>query len=319
MRCRRKLGGASRPAEWRFLISPPVEELESLQEKVIFFITEIRLSFEESTMTDFETIQYSVEGHFLADTEQIGVITLNRPGALNAINPQMVKELNEVLDQIEKDDNIRAVIIRSASDKAFSVGADLKAAASMMQDKAKAREWVAEGQKLFRRIESFPKPIIAEINALTLGGGLEMAMACDLRIASSEAKLGNPEVQLGLIPAWGGTQRMPKIIGLGKAKELILTGRQITAQEALEIGLVNKVVPPDELHSEALFLAQQIADNAPIAVQLAKKTMNMALTVPIEEGNKAELEAIAQTFETEDLVIGITAVLQKSKPKFKGK
>ena len=270
-------------------------------------------------MTDFETIQYSVEGHFLADTEQIGVITLNRPGALNAINPRMVKELNEVLDQIEKDDNIRAVIIRSASDKAFSVGADLKAAASMMQDKAKAREWVAEGQKLFRRIESFPKPIIAEINALTLGGGLEMAMACDLRIASSEAKLGNPEVQLGLIPAWGGTQRMPKIIGLGKAKELILTGRQITAQEALEIGLVNKVVPPDELHSEALFLAQQIADNAPIAVQLAKKTMNMALTVPIEEGNKAELEAIAQTFETEDLAIGITAVLQKAKPKFKGK
>lgn len=266
-----------------------------------------------------ETITYAVEGHFLADTEQIGVITLNRPTKLNAIDPTLVKEMNEQLDLIEKDDNIRAVIIRSASEKAFSVGADLTAAAQLAQDLEKGREFLAAGQALFRRIESFPKPIIAEINALTLGGGLEMAMACDIRIASKEAKLGNPEVKLGLLPAWGGTQRMPKLVGLGKAKELILTGKDIPAEEAYQIGLVNKVVAPDELHSEALFIAQQIADNAPIAVALSKGTLNMALSVPIEKGNEAELDACIKCFQTEDIAIGISAVFSKSKAKFKGK
>lgn len=266
-----------------------------------------------------ETLAYAVEGHFLADTEQIGVITLNRAAKLNSINPKLIKEFDELLDKIEKDDNIRAVIIRSASEKAFSVGADLTAAAQLAQDLEKGREFLAAGQALFRRIESFPKPVIAEINALALGGGLEMAMACDIRIASKEAKLGNPEVKLGLLPAWGGTQRLPKIVGMGKAKELILTGKDIPADEAYEIGLVNKVTEPDELHSEALFIAQQIADNAPIAVALSKEVMNMALSVPIEKGNEAELEACIKCFGTEDIAIGISAVFSKSKPKFKGK
>jgi enoyl-CoA hydratase len=136
---------------------------------------------------------------------------------------------------------------------------------------------------------------------------------------SKEAKLGNPEVKLGLLPAWGGTQRMPKLIGLGKAKEFILTGKDISAEEAYQFGLVNKVVAPDELHSEALFIAQQIADNAPIAVALSKKTMNMALSVPIEKGNEAELDACIKCFQTEDIAIGISAVFSKSKAKFKGK
>ena len=267
-----------------------------------------------------ETLKYEVEGHFLAEEEQIGVITLNRPEVLNGINHQMLKEFNELLDKIEKDDNIRAVIIRSASEKVFSSGADLKAAATFMQKPEEGRKFMAAGQTLYRRIENFPKPIIAELNALVIGGGLEMAMACDLRVAAKDSKLWHTEVvNIGLIPGWGGTQRLPKLVGLGRAKEIILTGRQIPADEAFEIGLVNKVVPSDELHSEALFMAQQVADAAPIAVRLSKKTMNMAFDVTIEEGNKEELDALFETTSTEDFTIGVTALLQKGKPKFKGK
>ncbi|MFX1565017.1 MAG: enoyl-CoA hydratase/isomerase family protein [Promethearchaeota archaeon] len=270
-------------------------------------------------MADYETIAYTVEGHFLAESEQIGVITLNRPGKLNAIGPELIKEMNDVLDTIEKDDNVRAVIIRSASEKAFSVGADLTAAAQMAQDRPMAKKFMESGQALFRRIENFPKPIIAELHGLVLGGGLEMSMACDLRIASKEAKFGNPEVKLGLIPGWGGTQRLPRIVGIGNAKEIILTGRDVLADEALEMGLVNKVVPSDELHGEALFLAQTIADNAPIALKLAKAAMNHSFDVPVEKGNETELDGLLATFDTEDLSTGIAAVFSKSKPKFKGK
>jgi len=270
-------------------------------------------------MADYETIKYEVEGHFLAETEQIGVITLNRPGKLNAIGPELIKDMNAVLDEIEKDDNVRAVIIRSASEKAFSVGADLTAAAQMAQDREMAKKFMESGQALFRRIENFPKPIIAELHGLVLGGGLEMSAACDLRIASKEAKFGNPEVKLGLIPGWGGTQRIPRIVGMGKAKEIILTGRDVLADEALEMGLINKLVPSDELHGEALFLAQSIADNAPIALKLAKEAVNHSFDVPVEKGNETELKGLLATFDTEDLSTGIAAVFSKSKPKFKGK
>jgi enoyl-CoA hydratase len=267
----------------------------------------------------WETIAYGVEGHFLADTEQIGVITLNRPAKLNAIGPDLVREMNEAIDKIEKDSNIRAVIIRSAAEKAFSVGADLGAAAQLAQDMAKGRAFLAAGQALFRRIENSTKPFVAELNGIVYGGGLEMAMACDVRIAAKGAKLGNPEVKVGLLPAWGGTQRMPKLVGLGRAKEFMLTGKDIPAEEAAAIGLVNKVVEPSELHAEALFMAQQMADNAPIAVGMTKKTLNMAFSVPIEKGNEAELESCIKCFQTEDITIGISAVFSKSKAKFKGK
>ncbi|MHA2313997.1 MAG: enoyl-CoA hydratase/isomerase family protein [Candidatus Hermodarchaeia archaeon] len=270
-------------------------------------------------MTDYETITFAVEGHFLAEEEQIGVITLNRPGKLNAIGPELIKEMNDVLDKIEKDDNVRAVIIRSASEKAFSVGADLTVAAQMAQDKAKARKFMESGQALFRRIEAFPKPLIAEVHGLCMGGGLEMSLACDLRVASKEAKFSNPEVKLGLIPGWGGTQRLPRVVGMGRAKEIVLTGRDVLADEAFEMGLVNKVVPSDELHGEALFMAQSLADNAPIALKLAKEAMNSSFDVPVEKGNVTELDGMLATFETEDLATGIAAVFSKSKPKFKGK
>jgi enoyl-CoA hydratase len=269
---------------------------------------------------DMETLKYEVEGHFLADEESIGVITLNRPDALNGINPQMVKEFTELLDKIEKDDKVRAVIIRSASDKVFSSGADLKAAASLASDPKAGRKFLEDGQALFRRIETFPKPIVAELNALVIGGGLEMAMAADLRVAAKDAKCWVTEVvNVGLIPGWGGTQRLPRLVGMGRAKEIVLTGRQIPADEAFEIGLVNKVAPSDELHSEALFMAQQMADAAPVAVRLAKKTLNMSYDVTMEEGNKEELEALLETTQTEDFGIGVSAIFQKSKPKFKGK
>ncbi len=268
-------------------------------------------------MATYEFVKLDIEGHFLADTEMIGVITLNRAAKLNAINPQLVEELGKLLDEIEKNKDIRVLIIRSASEKAFSVGADLTAAASMMGDLDKAREWVADGQRLMRRIGDFPKPIIAELNGLVLGGGLEMAMACDLRICEKGAKMGNPEVQLGLIAGWGGTQRLAKIVGMGKAKELLLSGRQATAEEALACGLVNKVVDPDDLHSEALFMAQQIADNAPIAVRLTKKLINMSFDVTIEKGNAEELDDICATFTTKDLAAGITALFAKARAKFK--
>ena len=268
-------------------------------------------------MADYETLKFEIEGHFLADTEMIGVITLNRAAKLNAINPKLVEELGKLLDEIEKNKDIRCLIIRSASEKAFSVGADLTAAAAMMSELDKARDWVADGQRLMRRIGDFPKPIIAELNGLVLGGGLEMAMACDIRIAEKGAKMGNPEVQLGLIAGWGGTQRLAKIVGMGKAKELLLSGRQATAEEALACGLVNKVVEPDDLHAEALFMAQQIADNAPIAVRLTKKLVNMSFDVPIEKGNAEELDDICSTFTTKDLQAGITALFSKAKAKFK--
>jgi enoyl-CoA hydratase/carnithine racemase len=239
---------------------------------------------------------------------------------MNGINPKMVEEFTELLDKIEKDDKVRAVIIRSSSEKIFSSGADLKAAASLVSDIKAGKKFLEDGQALFRRIETFPKPVIAELNALVIGGGLEMAMAADLRIAAKDSKCWVTEVKrIGLIPGWGGTQRLPRLVGMGRAKEIILTGRQIPADEAYEIGLVNKVVPSDELHSEALFMAQQTAEAAPIAVRLAKKTLNMSYDVTLAEGNKEELEALLETTQTEDFGIGVSAIFSKSDPKFKGK
>ena len=266
-----------------------------------------------------ETLKYDVEGHFLAEEEQIGVITLNRPEVLNGINHQMLKEFNELLDKIEKDDNIRAVIIRSASEKVFSSGADLKAAATFMQKPEEGRKFMAAGQTLYRRIENFPKPIIAELNALVIGGGLEMAMACDLRVAAKDSKLWHTEVvNIGLIPGWGGTQRLPKLVGLGRAKEIILTGRQIPADEAFEIGLVNKVFDSIEsLHEGVNELATKLVEKAGVAIKLAKQSMNNAWHLSLPDNLAFEVNVFCQTFDTEDKVEGVAAFLEKRKAEFK--
>ena len=265
-----------------------------------------------------ETVVYEKTGSFLSTTKNVGLIKLNRLDALNAISEQLLDDLNQALDEIENDSEVRSVVITADGEKVFSVGADLKAAMSFADDVSKARALVEKGQALFRRIENFPKPVIAAINGLALGGGLELALACDIRIASENAKLGAPEVGLGLIPAWGGTQRLAKVVGIGRAKELILTGNQISAKEAADIGLINKVVPADELMSTAMYLATKISENAPIAVKFAKQAINKAFVLPIEEGNKLEADFAEKLFGTEDLTEGIMAVLEKRKPKFKG-
>ncbi len=263
-------------------------------------------------------VEYSKEGSFLSPTKNIAVITLNREAALNSINPELLDELEQALVTAEHDSEIRAVIITAKGEKVFSAGADLKSAAEFSAEPENAEAFLRRGQEVFRKIENFPKPVIAAINGLAVGGGLELALACDLRIAADTAKVGAPEVGLGLIPAWGGTQRLPKLIGMSRAKELILTGTPITAKEAEKYGIINKVVPADELMSTALVLATQIAGNAPIALKYAKFAINQSFKLTIEEGNDLEARYAKELFGTKDLAEGIMATLQKRKPEFKG-
>lgn len=265
----------------------------------------------------YETIIYSKEGSFFSPEKNIGVIKLNRPTAYNALNEQLITELYEALQEIEKDDEVKVVVITAEGQKVFCTGADLKLASEL--DEESALPLVERGQEIFTYIENFPKPIIAAINGLTLGGGLEMTLACDIRIAQEEAKLGCPETSIGLIPAWGGMQRLPKVVGMGKAKELVFSGAMITAKEAEDIGLVNKVVAPDELESTVNWTAAKIAGNAPIALKYAKESLNKVFEAPLEEGLKHDAVTCAACFNTEDIKEGIKAVFEKRKATFKGK
>ncbi len=266
---------------------------------------------------EYEFLTYSKEASFLTpEEENIGVITLNRSKVLNALNKGILEELDNVLEEIKKDEKVRAVVI-TGTGRAFSVGADLSEAGPA--DEATMRSRIEFGQKVFDKIETFDKPIIASINGLALGGGLELAMACDIRIASEEAKLGNPEVGIGLIPSWGGTVRMAKLIGRGRATELILTGRRIDAKEAEKIGLVNKAVPPDELKSTAMWTAGTIATKAPIALRLAKKIAAKAMEIDMEEANESMTEAGLACMKSEDIMEGVSAMFEKRTPKFEGK
>lgn len=273
---------------------------------------------------EYKNIIYTREGSFLSPEENIAVIKLNRPDALNSFSPEMLTELENLLDEISKDDTIRSVIITGVGERAFSSGADLKLVSTALRtpgiiDEAAVRQYMEQGQRLFRKVEDLSKPVIAAINGWCLGGGLELAAACDIRIASENAKLGHTEVRLGLIPAWGGTQRTAKIIGVGRAQELILTGGQITATDAEKMGLVNKVVPLDELMSTANWTAGQIAANAPVAIRLAKKLVKKSTDLNIVEGNKLELDAILECIKTEDIREGVQALFEKRSPQFKGK
>jgi enoyl-CoA hydratase len=268
------------------------------------------------TMT-YETLIYSKEGSFFSPEKNIGVIKLNRPTAYNALNEQLISELYQLLQEIEKDDEVKVVVITAEGQKVFCTGADLKLASELTEETA--LPLIKRGQEIFTYIENFPKPVIAAINGLALGGGLEMALACDIRIAQEEAKLGCPETSIGLIPAWGGIQRMPKIIGMGKAKELIFTGAMITAKEAETIGLVNKVVAPDELDYTVNWTAAKIAGNAPIALRYAKESLNNVFDVTLKEGLEYDAKTCAACFSTQDIKEGIKAVFEKRKAIFKGK
>jgi enoyl-CoA hydratase len=249
--------------------------------------------------------------------ENIGTLTINRPDKLNAISNELTAELHSLLSELEKDEELKALIITGAGDKAFVAGADIKELVD--RDARIGRRVSRERQEVFSRIENLPVPVIAAVNGYALGGGLEIALACNIRLCSEKAQFGAPEVKLGIIPGDGGTQRLPRLVGLGRAMEMILTGDFIDAQEAYRIGLVNKVFPHEELMDKAMELAQKIASRPPLAVKYAKEAVNRS-----QEGDKASGYALesylhALTCTTEDKKEGVAAFLEKRKGKFKGK
>ncbi len=265
---------------------------------------------------EYKLITYTKEASFATpEEENIAVITLNRPDVLNALNLEILQELNSVLEEIRKDNKIRAVVIMGAG-RAFSSGADL---AGPTGDEAATRELLEFGQKVFDKIEEFDKPVVAAIHGYCLAGGLELALACDIRIAAEDARFALTETNIGLISAWGGVVRLPRVVGRAYAAEMILTAQRIDAKEAYRIGLVNKVVPPDELRSTAMWTAGTLATKAPIAVRLAKKIMAKAFEITMEEGNKLMTEGGLTCAKSEDIIEGVSAMFEKRTPKFKGK
>ena len=249
--------------------------------------------------------------------DTIAVLTINRPDKLNALNDETIAELGAALVELENDDGIRVVILTGAGDKAFVAGADIKELSTLnaLQGVAKSER----GQVLMFTMANMNKPVIVAINGFALGGGCELAMAGDIRIASDKAKLGQPEINLGIIPGYGGTQRLPRLVGKGKALELLLTGRMIDAPEALAMGLVDRVVSHGELMNEARRLAREIAAKAPIAVGLIKKCVYVGLETDLKSGCTFEATQFGAVCTTEDMAEGTAAFLEKRRPEFKGK
>ena len=243
--------------------------------------------------------------------EHVATITINRPEALNALSSSVLKELESVLDQTEKNPDVYAVVITGAGDKSVVAGADI----GEMKDKdvAAAAEYARFGNAVFSRIEKFRCPVIAAINGFALGGGCELAMSCDIRIASTKARFSQPEVGLGITPGFGGTQRLARLVAPGVAKELIYTGRQIKADEAEKIGLVNAVTEPEQLMETAVGLARTISKQAPIAVAHSKKAINEGLQVGIDAGVVIEVDEFSKCFATEDQKMAMNAFVNKEK------
>ena len=237
-------------------------------------------------------------------------LTLDRPEALNARNQQGLDDLSAALDGVDLA-TVRCIIFTGAGEKAFAAGADIAAMADMGPESAAA--FSRHGNEVFRRIETFPCPTIAAVNGYALGGGCELSMSCDIRLCSENALFGQPEVTLGITPGFGGTQRLMRLIGMGRAKELIFSARTVKAPEALAIGLVNAVYPAEELLPAARKLAARIARNAPIAVRACKAAMNEGIDLPMDEAVDAEIREFSGCFETEDQKRGMTAFLNKQK------
>nr|MBC7244983.1 enoyl-CoA hydratase/isomerase family protein [Chloroflexota bacterium] len=250
--------------------------------------------------------------------EDIAIITFNRPQVLNALNHATMAELSAAIDELAHDEDIRCIILTGAGEKAFVAGADINELRAIGSG-AQGAEFAAQGQSILFKIENLSKPVIAAINGYALGGGCELAMACDIRIAADTAKLGQPEINLGIIPGYGGTQRLPRLVGKGYAKWLILSGDMISAQEALRIGLVELVVPAAELMTRARELAHKLARKAPVAVALAKMSINVGLGTDLVTGCAFEASQFGLVCATEDRVEGTTAFLEKRPAQFKGK
>jgi len=247
----------------------------------------------------------------------IATITINRPKALNALNEETLPEFLSSLEDAEKDKKVRVIVITGAGEKAFCAGLDLKTVKDISV--IKAVETSRLGQKLTLAIEELGKPVIAAINGYALGGGLELAMACDIRIASENARIGQTEVNVGLIPGWGGTQRLPRLVGKGIAKELVFTGKMIDAKTAERIGLINMVVPPEKLKSAVEELSKAIMSKPPIAIKLAKELINSSIETDQGTGLVHEAEAFGILASTEDYREGVSAFIEKRKPEYKGK
>ncbi len=247
----------------------------------------------------------------------IATITINRPEALNAMNRVVVAELKKTMEDCEENNDVGVVVITGSGDKAFVAGADIKSMQTMSG--REALEFSREGQEMTMVIETSPKPVIAAINGFALGGGCEIALACDMRIASENAKFSQPEVALGIIPGWGGTQRLPRLIGKGRAIEMITGGKMIDAEEALRIGLVNHVVSQMELTEAVNSLAKSIIKNGSAAVGASLKCIHMGYDKDLENGLDIELNAFAELFETDEQREGTTAFVEKRKPNFRKK
>ena len=248
--------------------------------------------------------------------ENIAYVTVNRPKAMNALNMDVLHELYDVFTKIEDDSDVRAVIL-TGEGRAFVAGADI---AQMNQLNAiEGRQMMTMGHKVMNLIESIEKPVIAAVNGFALGGGCELSMACDIRIASEKAKFGQPEVGLGIIPGFGGTQRLARLVGKGMAKYLIMTAEMIPAAEAFRIGLVEKVVPAEELMTEAEKLAKTIASKAPIAIATAKTAINNGYDMDMKSASRFEIETFTAAFGSDDKAEGMAAFLEKRQPEFKNR
>ncbi|MEZ4702083.1 MAG: enoyl-CoA hydratase-related protein [Rhodothermales bacterium] len=257
----------------------------------------------------FDTLRYAVE-------DRVATITIHRPDALNALNAAVMQDLAQVLDEVDRDAEVAGVILTGAGPKSFVAGADIKQFTSL--DGQSGYRFALEGQAVFNRIEGLSKPVIAAVNGFALGGGCELALACHLRIASETASFGQPEVNLGIIPGYGGTQRLPRIVGLGIALELILTGERIDARRAYEIGLVNRVVPADALLDEARRMVQTIGSKGPLAIRYALEAIRAA-QLPLAEGLRHEAALFGHACATDDFKEGVDAFLNRRSANFSGK
>jgi enoyl-CoA hydratase len=245
----------------------------------------------------------------------VATLTIDRQDALNALDVATLTELRDRLRELADDTGVRAVVLTGAGEKAFVAGADIKYMSGL--DPAQAKEWGGLGHEAGRLLETMPKPTVAAINGFALGGGCELALACDLRYASSRAKLGQPEINLGIVPGWGGTQRLARICGIGVAKELVYTGRTVDAEEALRIGLVNAVADP--VLDRALETARELASKSPVALSLAKRLCNLTLGIDHAGGLEIEANEFGELFASEDAKEGLAAFVEKRAPSFTGR